>query len=104
MPDIAVVKARLEEQLKALLVRAQGIEDSLSTPGSSDWEENAVESEDDEVLSTVGNVTKQEIQEIRLALNRIESGHYGKCVACGQSISKERLSAMPYATKCIRCA
>jgi len=104
MPDIAVIKARLEEQLKELLMRAQGIEDSLSTPGSRDWEENAVESEDDEVLSTVGNVTKQEINDIRLALSRIESGHYGKCISCGQAISKERLTAMPYATKCIRCA
>lgn len=98
------VKKALEAQLEELLQRAAGIEDSLSTPGSSDWEENAVESEDDEVLAGVGSLTKAEIVEIRLALNLIETGKYGKCTACGAEISKERLAAMPYATKCIRCA
>ena len=98
------VKAALEAKLKELINRASDIEDTLSAPGSSDWGENAVESEDDEVLAGVGDLTKNEIHEIRLALNLIESGQYGKCTACGSAISKERLAAMPYATKCIKCA
>ena len=84
--------------------RATEIEGALSTPGSRDWEENAVESEDDEVLASVGNATKNEIHEIRLALNLIDSGAYGMCTACGKAIAKERLAVLPYATKCIRCA
>lgn len=104
MTRLADVKAALEAQLEELTRRGTGIEADLSNPGSSDWSENAVESEDDEVLSSVGRVTKDEIQEIRLALNQIETGHYGTCTACGGKISKERLDVMPYATKCIRCA
>jgi RNA polymerase-binding transcription factor DksA len=104
MATHAAVKAALEAQLDELTRRGAEIEADLSNPGSSDWSENAVESEDDEVLSRVGRVTKDEIQEIRLALNQIETGHYGTCTACGGKISKERLDVMPYATKCIRCA
>lgn len=104
MTKHADVKAALEAQLEELTRRATEIEADLSNPGSSDWSENAVESEDDEVLSRVGRVTKDEIQEIRLALNQIEAGHYGVCTACGGKISKERLTVMPYATKCVRCA
>lgn len=104
MTDFSAVKAALELQLHELLARAESIEDSLSSPGNSDWEENAVESEDDEVLAGVGDVTKHEIEEIRLALSRIESGHYGQCTACGRAISRERLNALPSTTRCIRCA
>lgn len=97
------VKAELEAKLNELLQRAADIEAKLSNPGSADWEENATESEDDEVLSGVGRVTKTEIHQIKLALNRIETGHYGLCTACGGKISKARLEALPYATTCVGC-
>lgn len=104
MVDYSAVKEALEAKLAELLDRAADIESTLSDPGNSDWEENALESAGDEVLARVGDVTKNEIQEIRRALNLIESGQYGKCTACGKEISKERLEAVPYATKCIKCA
>ena len=37
------------------------------------------------------------------ALRRIDDGTYGKCGVCGCNISKERLKAVPHATKCITC-
>jgi len=104
MADHAAVKAVLEAKLNELMERANEIETSLSDPGSEDWSDNAVESEDDEVLASVGDLTKNEIHEIRLALSLIESGHYGTCTTCGHSISKERLAVMPYATTCKKCA
>ena len=104
MTQHSAVKAVLEARLEELTQRAAEIETSLSNPGNADWEENATESEDDEVLSGVGNATKNEIQEIKLALNLIESGSYGKCTSCGGPIAKARLEALPYATKCIKCA
>ncbi|MCA9012322.1 MAG: TraR/DksA family transcriptional regulator [Planctomycetaceae bacterium] len=104
MNHYSVIKATLEAKLKELMQRAADIEARLSSPGSADWEENATESEDDEVLSSVGSMTKNEIQEIKLALNRIENGHYGKCTSCGEPIAKARLEDLPYATRCVRCA
>ena len=37
------------------------------------------------------------------AIKRIDEGAYGKCHLCGQSISKQRLKAMPQAEHCIEC-
>ncbi|MGB2600141.1 MAG: TraR/DksA C4-type zinc finger protein [Candidatus Omnitrophota bacterium] len=37
------------------------------------------------------------------ALKRIDEGTYGLCDACGASISKQRLKAMPQAQNCIKC-
>jgi RNA polymerase-binding protein DksA len=39
--------------------------------------------------------------EIDAALQRIENGTFGTCVACGKPIGEERLEAVPWATLCI---
>lgn len=43
------------------------------------------------------------IHKIKEALQRIEEGEYGICVACGNDISEKRLLARPVATHCIDC-
>jgi RNA polymerase-binding transcription factor DksA len=37
------------------------------------------------------------------AMNRIDAGTYGICVACGEEISQRRLAAVPEALNCTRC-
>lgn len=37
------------------------------------------------------------------AKNRLDSGTYGICVACGTEISQKRLAAVPEALHCTRC-
>jgi DnaK suppressor protein len=43
-------------------------------------------------------------QEIESALQRIEDRTFGICEECRAPISAERLSAIPYARYCVRCA
>ena len=38
------------------------------------------------------------------ALERVERGTYGRCVACGRKIGAERLEAVPGTDRCIDCA
>ena len=64
MADHSSLRIALEAKLQQLMERATDIETSLSDPGNEDWSENAVESEDDEVLATLGDLTKAEIHEI----------------------------------------
>jgi RNA polymerase-binding transcription factor DksA len=104
MTSHSKLKAELELKLSELLAREAEIETELNEPGSSDWEEKAVEMENSEALTEVGKVTSQEIHEIKLAISRIESGHYGICSNCGKAISAERQSALPSTTTCIQCA
>lgn len=104
MVDVVATRRMLEVQLQELLERATGIEEVLSDRGDSDWEENAVEMETDEAMAAVGDVTKREIQDIRLALSRLNNGTYGVCTGCGKPIAAERLSELPSTSTCSRCA
>lgn len=95
---------QLQERMKDLLGRAEFIEDDLRHPLDADWSEQAVDLADDEALEGVDEVLRAEIQQIRYALARIESGTYGFCSNCGEEIPRERLEARPIATTCIKCA
>ncbi|MCL6092204.1 MAG: TraR/DksA family transcriptional regulator [Actinobacteria bacterium] len=43
------------------------------------------------------------IEEIDLALAKIEAGTYGRCENCGSEIPKARLEALPHARLCVSC-
>ena len=47
---------------------------------------------------------RQLIQEIDVALGRMDRGTYGLCGRCEVPIPAERLEAMPHARFCVRCA
>jgi DnaK suppressor protein len=47
---------------------------------------------------------EQEIERLRAALKRIESGDYGYCARCEEEIADGRLRFDPGATLCIDCA
>lgn len=44
-----------------------------------------------------------EIQDIDAALERLELGTYGTCVACGTAIPEQRLAVYPVAKRCLPC-
>ena len=104
MADQSEIRTELEAKLKELEARVNAVDNSLSKPGDADAEEDALSKVDDEVLNKIGNATLAELHEVRLALNRLDSGQYGICTTCGQQINPERLEALPFATTCVGCA
>ncbi len=103
MTDRTEMKAQLEEMLKELQERAGRIEARLNAPGNPDWEDHTTEHEDDEVLAGIGDLANDEIQQIKAALRRIESGIYGVCSSCNKPIPRARLSVLPYTSTCVSC-
>ena len=97
-------KTQLEARLADLGARLQHIEEELDSHQSKDWEELAVEREEDEVLEGMGLSGQQEIRMIHAALARIAAGEYGICTKCGGDISQERLDVLPYTPFCRDCA
>ncbi|RMD49152.1 MAG: TraR/DksA family transcriptional regulator [Alphaproteobacteria bacterium] len=97
-------KAQLEARLAELEARIDEIEAELDQPASPDLEERATERETDEVLESLENLERAEIEKIRAALQRIEDGEYGYCVRCGEKISEERLDLVPWTPFCAKCA
>lgn len=43
------------------------------------------------------------LSQVRLALQRLEQGEYGKCLRCNQRIGSRRLKAVPWASLCLTC-
>ncbi len=104
MSDDDAVRAQLEQRLVQLTKRAGELEADLRKPQNPDWQERAVEIENDEVLEGLDASTVHEVREIQQALGRIAAGTYGQCTRCGKPIGDARLGAMPHAATCIECA
>jgi DnaK suppressor protein len=94
----------LANRLAELEARAGRLMADLTEAMSADFEEQAVEAEDDEALLTQETLVIQKIAAIRAAIKRVDEGRYGVCLTCGGKIAKERLEAIPEATLCISCA
>ncbi len=60
-------------------------------------------SEQESTLSLLKN-EEQVLQDIGLALRRMDEGTYGKCEECQVNIPKARLSVLPYTRHCVQCA
>lgn len=107
MKEYPEVRNHLISMLEELDERLSKITDDVrhvDRPLEQDFSEQAVENENDEVLDALGNAARDEVDKIRQALSRIDSGTYGICLNCGEPIRKERLTALPYANLCIHCA
>jgi DnaK suppressor protein len=101
------IRGNLLEMLEELDDRLAKITDDVKhtdEPLAKDFAEQATQTENDEVLDYLGNATRTEIEKIKLAIARIDSGDYGICEVCGEPISNERLKVLPYACMCIKCA
>lgn len=98
------IREQLEARLQNLNQRIDDIEGDLRTAPSADFEEQATETEGDQVLEGVEDSARIEAQQIHSALQRIAEGSYGECMTCGEPIGEQRLEALPYALQCINCA
>ncbi|MDP3515748.1 MAG: TraR/DksA family transcriptional regulator [Pseudohongiella sp.] len=83
--------------------RLSGIQNDLSRGRSQDSQEQAQETENDEVLHALAADARKELIEIDNALSRIRNGTYGVCASCGEIINPERLAAYPMAVRCMDC-
>ena len=105
--DPTLVRKRLEERKRELLVRAGEVHAGITRaegPLEKDFAEQVVQMENDAVLAGLSESTAAEISQINRALKRIEEGVYGQCIVCGQPIDERRLEALPQSDRCIRCA
>jgi DnaK suppressor protein len=87
-----------------LTQRVDSIKANVAGGLEADSKEQAMQLENREVEDALANEAQDELAMIRSALQRIDSGTFGICTACGTEIDRRRLSAQPYAGKCIVCA
>jgi len=100
----------IRRQLETRLVEIQQRLDKISLdrrhvnqPLNADFEEQAIELENDEVLDALDSQIRAEIKQIEKTLAQMDEGAYGRCEECGEPIGEKRLEALPHATRCIGC-
>ena len=102
--SVETFEQKLRGRKQELIERMEHVERLLDEPVDPDFGDGAIEKEDDEVLEAQGLQAQDELKSVEAALSRIENGHYGSCITCGNDISEERLLAIPFAVQCRYCA
>ena len=99
-------RKRLEEkrsEVQGLVQAARTTESQHGDTETPDLGDRATDAFNREVSYGVRINERDLVRRIDRALGRIENGEYGKCVNCGKTIQKNRLTAVPWARHCIDC-
>lgn len=100
MKSIETRKSELETRRAQLVARMKQVDTELDSHDEKDWDDAAVEQEQDEVLEDLGEAAQAELRSIEAAFARIEEGEYGFCVTCGERIDEARLDLLPATPFC----
>lgn len=100
------IEVKLKEQRQELVKKRLGNEESWQNlhRNEIEFEESATNEYLAASLEQVDKQDKRKMEEIDLALTKLQSEQYGICEICGEEISEKRLEALPWTTKCIDCA
>jgi DnaK suppressor protein len=101
------------EHYKALLVAKEheliarrgrsGAEEQATGDGAAgDLGDDSVEDEQKSLAFTEDEADAKVLDEIRLALDRVADGSYGRCLVDEQPIDEKRLEAIPWAKHCTK--
>jgi RNA polymerase-binding transcription factor DksA len=106
MNSVVPVSRKLFKRSQDIVSRLERVQNDVRhTSGlSADFEEQATEQENDDVLHRLDTLMRAELACIDRALARIQKNRYGTCERCNKPISPVRLDALPYTTRCGKCA
>lgn len=106
-------KKRLELYKKRLVERRQQLLETVSKTEqdgrqadeepTQDIADKATNSYTKEFLFKKSNDDRFILQLVQEAIERLDNGSYGACVACGGEMQQKRLDAVPWARHCIGC-
>ena len=109
--DTQQMRQRLEQKQKELQdsiarlteARPQPVDAVEASDGSPDFEEVAVDFLEMQQEQSLLVNQQALLTEVQQAIERIDTGTYGKCVVCGQPIPEKRLEALPWAARDVKC-
>jgi DnaK suppressor protein len=101
------IRRLLEQRKRQLNADMQGMMRTVrqeSRGERSADEQDVAESETrSDIDLAVIQMKAETVARIDAALRRLDQGGHGDCVECGEKISIERLTAMPFALRCREC-
>jgi len=114
MKDIEKFRARLLTERERLEAELQEIENRTARVSESEranelsaYEDHpadlASETFEREKDLAIGESVESLLNQVLIALEKVDRGTYGICDACNRPIKKARLEALPFATLCLEC-
>jgi len=91
----------IEEELSSRMKRAGATAREPIDDSTSDVADESVNNEQKEEQLWKVDTDRTMLSQVRNALERIESGTFGKCLADGEPIDEKRLEAMPWTPYCL---
>lgn len=102
----AALRERLQKQRQEILdMYKQDLRagQESADDGTEDIVDRANNAYNRELMFSLSDSERNMVLQIEDALRRIESGAYGRCSNCGETINTLRLEAVPYTRYCINC-
>ena len=96
-------KRILRERRAELLANLGAKLDTVASLGRVAEDDQAQLSHDEYVSSSLNMLDYAQLRMIDEALDRLRTGDYGSCLACGDPIPAKRLRALPWARYCVPC-
>ena len=96
-------RARLLEKRASVLSGLGTKFDTLARMGRVAEDDQAQISHDEFVSSRVNGLDHNRLRLVEEALDRLDTGDYGICLACEEPIAEKRLRALPWARYCVTC-
>jgi len=86
------------------VVSGMGVKfDTIAKMGRVAEEDQAQLSHDEFVSLRLNSLDYGQLRLVEEALDRVQSGDFGVCLACEQPIPSKRLRALPWARYCVPC-
>ena len=101
--DIKNFLLERRERLLAGMRRELAMQKERAESKAADEVDKATDAYDEDLSFEIATANDQELEEIQIALEKIERGTYGECEVCGCAISPSRLKVLPSATTCVSC-
>jgi DnaK suppressor protein len=96
-------RAKLLEKRASVLAGLGTGFDTLARMGRVAEDDQAHMSHDEFVSLRMNGLDYRQLRLVEEALDRLDAGDYGICLACDEPIAEKRLRALPWARYCVTC-
>ncbi|MBI4601238.1 MAG: TraR/DksA C4-type zinc finger protein [Planctomycetes bacterium] len=103
---LEAIRSALQEKRADLVRQRENQLSELYNPDKhhlADLEEMASDTTDTDSLCAFVDLSSSTVEQIDLALTKIEEGTYGLCQVCEEPIHPDRLEVLPFASLCVKC-
>ena len=99
----AIHRAQLLDKRASVLSGLGAKFDTRAGMGRVADDDQAQLSHDEFVSLRMNGLDYRQLRMVEEALDRLDAGDYGICLACDEPIAEKRLQALPWARYCVKC-